>query len=103
MKNQRIKCKAGYRYRKILQEKENCVKKCGMSCGIIMRPTKMSRSQGSNYSGQERTASGDETQFLSERCFILLGMLKCFLPHKKLKSQENHLRFDNKLIVKGQL
>lgn len=63
----------------------------------------MSCSQGSNYSGQERTASGDETLFLSERYFILLGMLKCFLLHKKLKSQENHLRFDNKLVVKGQL
>lgn len=70
-----------------------------------MRPTKMSCSQGSNYSGWERTASGDETLFLSERYFILLGMLKCFLPHKKLKSRksENHLRFDNKLVVKGQL
>lgn len=68
-----------------------------------MKPTKMSCSQGSNYSGRERTASRDETLFLSERYFILLGILKCFLPHKKLKSQENHLRFDNTQIVKGQL
>lgn len=65
-----------------------------------MRPTKMSCSQGSNYSGWERTASGDETLFLSQRYLILLGMLKCFLAHKKLKSQENHLRFDNKLVLK---
>lgn len=67
-----------------------------------MRPTKMSCSQGSNYSDREGTASGDETLFLSGRYFILLGILNCFLLHKKFKSQENHLRFDNKLEVKGQ-
>lgn len=68
-----------------------------------MRSTKMSCSWGSNYSNREGTASRDETLFLSERCFILLGMLNCFLLHKKFKSQENHLGFYNKLVVKGQL
>lgn len=71
--------------------------------GVNTRPTKMSCAQGRTYSSQETTVSGDKILFLSERYFILLGILSYFHLLKKLKSEETLLRFDNKLIVKGQL